>query len=70
MIIDESAIKMSAVVSELETAIGRAAMAEEKVEELHKRMAELIQELKKKQDLIDQWQLEGYFKSNYPTDTQ
>ena len=70
MIIDESAIKMSAVVSELETAIGRAATAEAKVEELHRRMAELIQELKKKQDLIDQWQLEDYYKKNYPAGTQ
>ena len=66
MITDESTIKMSAIVAELEVAISRAAIAESKVEELHKRLAEVIQELKKKQDLIDQWQLQDYFKSNYP----
>ena len=45
MIIDESAIDVAGLLSEID---------------------ELNTKLKKKQDLIDRWQIEHYFKDNYP----
>ena len=65
-ILDESAIPMSAVMAELEKYIQRAALAECDVEDLRKEVSKLKEELTHKQSIIDKFQVDEYFKVNYP----
>ena len=65
-ILDESAIPMSAVMAELEKYVERATLAECDVEDLRKEVSKLKKELTEKQSIIDQFQVDEYFRVNYP----
>ena len=65
-ILDESVIPMAAVMAELEKYIKRATLAEGDVEYLRREVSELMKELADKQSIIDKFQVDEYFKVNYP----
>ena len=65
-ILDESAIPMAAFVLELEKYMERASLAALEVEELRKQISKLNEELADKQSIIDRFQVEDYFRVNYP----
>ena len=65
-ILDESAIPMSALMAELEKYIERTKLAEYRIEDLQREISKLNKELAKKQSIIDQFQVDVYFRVNYP----
>ena len=65
-ILDESAISVAEIVTEIESHIKRQLESEREIEELRIQVSDLSKKLKEKQDLIDKWQVEEYFRVNYP----
>ena len=69
-IIDETAISITTLVSALEEHIAKAAKSESEVEELRIEICRLNEELNRKQDIINKFQADDYFRVNYPEDNQ
>ena len=65
-IIDESAISVAEIMDKLDKWISRALNAEREVELINQRLFNLNIELNKKTDIINQWQVDDYFRVNYP----
>ena len=69
-IIDETAISITTLVSALEEHIAKTAKSEAEVEELRIEICRLNEELNRKQDIINKFQADDYFRVNYPEDNQ
>ena len=69
-IIDESAISASMLLAEIEELVTELAIVNRNNDDLLKQIASLKEEVQMKQDVINKVQLDEYFKSNYPDQSQ